>query len=204
MLTSLAFGIAFLLAFHFLAQRKATYKSAFGGVTLLLAFTVGIATAVFHQETLHSNHYLNQIQEDVPYEIDLTVHEKLKNTAKNSRYVSVINAIGANKSLGKVILNIKLPNQMEDLPIGSRLKIYTNIYKNKNPFNPNQFDYGKYLENQQIYGQVYVGEKQIVFGEAEVTLWSRFSNFRTRIIETLELSHFKKEERARTAPAKRS
>jgi len=191
---SLLIGIVLLFVFHFLAKRKVAYKTAFGVTTLISSFTIGISTAAFHNETLRPNHYLNRILEDKAYEIDITIHEKLKSTVKNLRYVSTVNAIDGHKSFGKIIFNIKLPNTIRDIPIGSRLKVYSNIYKNKNPFNPNQFDYGKYLENQQIYGQVYTDESLIIFEESEITLWSRFSNYRTRIIQNLELSHFKKEE----------
>jgi competence protein ComEC len=122
------------------------------------------------------------------------VHEKLKNTTKNARYVSTIYSIDNHESFGKIILNIRKPNQIDDLLIGSQVKVIGSIYKNKNPFNPNQFDYGKYLENQQIYGQVYVDERKITIGQTETTVWSNFSNFRTKIIQNLTLSHFKKEE----------
>ncbi|WP_284652805.1 ComEC/Rec2 family competence protein [Flavobacterium terrisoli] len=191
---SLAIGILFLFAFHFLAKRKPIYKYSFGAFTLFVSFAIGISTAAFHQETLRQNHYINQIQDDAPHELTIIIHEKIKNTVKNSRYVSNVNAIDNHASFGKIILNIREPNQIADLPIGSQLKVYGSIYKNKNPFNPNQFDYGKYLETQQVYGQVYVSENQIRIGKTVTTLWSRFSNYRTDIIQNLELSHFKKEE----------
>lgn len=191
---SLLIGILFLTAFHFWAKRKTIYQSAFGFTTLLLSFIIGISTAAFHNETLRPNHYLNQIQEETSYEIDLTIREKLKSTLKNSRYISDVNAIDSNKSFGKIILNIKQSEPTFHLPIGSRIKVYGGIYKNKNPFNPNQFDYGKYLENQQIYGQIYTGENQIILGKTDVSLWAFFSNFRSKIIQNLEQSQFKKEE----------
>lgn len=191
---SLLIGILFLTAFHFWAKRKTIYQSVFGITTLLLSFIIGISTAAFHNETLRPNHYLNQIQEEVYYEIDITIREKLKSTLKNSRYISNVNAIDGNKSFGKIILNIKQTKPALHLPIGSRIKVYGGIYKNKNPFNPNQFDYGKYLENQQIYGQIYTGENQIILGKAEVSLWAYFSNFRSKIIQNLEQSEFKSEE----------
>ncbi|RKS01518.1 ComEC/Rec2 family competence protein [Flavobacterium sp. 102] len=191
---SLLIGILFLLFFHFLSKKKPIYQFIFGTLTLLISFNIGISTCLFHKETLRQNHYLNQIEDDSFHEIKLVVHEKLKSTPKNSRYVSVIHTIDNRQSFGKIILNIRKPNQIEDFPIGSHVKVTGSIYKSKNPFNPNQFDYGKYLENQEIYAQVYIDEKQMTIGKFESTLWSGFSNFRTKIIQNLKTSRFKTEE----------
>jgi competence protein ComEC len=191
---SVLIAIILLTIFHFLSRRKPIYKSIFGTLTLLISFIIGMTTSLFHNDSLRYNHYRNQTEDDSFHEIKLMVHEKLKNTTKNARYVSTIYSIDNHESFGKIILNIRKPNQIDDLLIGSQVKVIGSIYKNKNPFNPNQFDYGKYLENQQIYGQVYVDERKITIGQTETTVWSNFSNFRTKIIQNLTLSHFKKEE----------
>ncbi len=187
-------GLIFMVILHFFSNKKPSCKAVFGALTLLVSFTIGIATALFHNDTLRRNHYLNQIAEDSTHKITLSLHEKLKSSAKNVRYVAHIQNIDHHKSFGKIILNIRKPNQIHDLPVGSRLAIIGSIYKNKSPFNPNQFDYGKYLETQQIYGQIYADENQIAVGETEPTIWSKFSNFRAEIIQNLALSQFKKEE----------
>ncbi|MFN3967691.1 ComEC/Rec2 family competence protein [Flavobacterium sp.] len=191
---SILIGLVFMLALHFGCKRKPICKSFFGILTLGISFFIGLATSIFHNESLRQNHYLNQLAEETSHQITLQVNEKLKSSAKNSRYVANIQNVDHHKSFGKVILNIRQYNKIQDLPIGSQVNLFGTIYKNKNPFNPNQFDYGRYLENQQIYGQIYTDEKQMVIGKTESTLWSRFSNFRTEIIRNLSLSQFKKEE----------
>ncbi|MEK8179398.1 ComEC/Rec2 family competence protein [Flavobacterium buctense] len=192
-LISLLIGVLFLTLFHFFSK-KPIYKFLFGTFTLLVSFIIGITTCIFHKESLRPNHYLHQIEENSSHKIKLVLHEKLKNTAKNSRYISTVTSIDNQQSLGNLILNIRKPNQIDDWSIGSHVEVIGSIYQNKNPYNPNQFDYGKYLENQEIYGQVYVNEKQIILDETESNLWTAFSNFRTQIIQNLQLSNFKKEE----------
>jgi competence protein ComEC len=191
---SLLIGILFLTLFHFFSKKTPVFKFFFGTFSLLVSFNIGITTCIFHKESLHPNHYLNQIEEESSYKIKLVLHEKLKNTAKNSRYVSTVTSINNRNSLGNLVLNIRKPNQIDDLPIGSQVEVFGRIYQNKKTFNPNQFDYGKYLENQEIYAQIYSNEKEIEMGKPEETLWSRFSNFRGEIIQNLTSSHFKKEE----------
>ena len=196
----IVFGSLFLAAFllllsHFLIQKKNFSILFFGYVTLLISFLTGISTSIIHKETYNNNHYTNQIRDyDKSYLIELVVNEKLKNTKKNIRYVSFIKKINDAQSFGKIILNIKKTNQSDEIKIGTRLKVKGTIYKNRNPFNPYQFDYGKYLANQEIYAQLYTEKNQLRIGTPETTVWSQFSNFRTKIIKNLELSNFKKEE----------
>lgn len=191
---SILIGLVFMVLLHFGCKRKPNFLSLFGLLTLGISFFFGLATSIYHNDRLRQNHYLNHLTEESSQQITLQLNEKLKSTAKNSRYVASIQNIDHHKSFGKIILNIKQPNRIQNLPIGSQITLFGTIYKNKNPFNPNQFDYGHYLENQQIYGQIYADENQMILGKAESTLWTRFSNFRTEIIRNLSLSQFKKEE----------
>ena len=191
---SILIGLALMMVLHFGCKRKPFCQLVFGLFTLGTAFFFGLATSIYHNDRLRQHHYSHLSTEDTAQQITLKINEKLKSTPKNIRYVGNIQSIERHPSFGKIILNIKQPNRIPDLPIGSQITLSGTIYKNKNPFNPNQFDYGRYLENQQIYGQMYADGKHIVIKKTESTLWSRFSNFRTKIIRNLSLSHFKKEE----------
>lgn len=184
-----------LLFFHFMSRKKDDFKIIFGVSALLSSFLLGISTSVIHRETYRPLHYTNQLKDyETPHFIELVVNEKLKNTKKNTRYISTIISVDKQQSFGKIILNIKKPNQIDSIKIGAELNVIGILYKNRGSFNPNQFDYGKYLENQEIYAQVYANETQIKIIGKQKTIWSQFSNFRTKIIENLTLSNFKKEE----------
>ena len=191
----LALGIIGLLVSSFLSQKKYFYKIIFGIFTLWISFLIGISTSIIHKETYNPEHYTNQIQNyEKQYSVGLIVNEKLKSTPKNNRYISIIKSLNGNESFGKVILNIKKSASEKDIAIGTNLLVQSTIYKNRNPFNPNQFDYSRYLENQEIYAQIYAEESQIRIGKNTASIWSAFSNFRTKIIHNLEISNIKKEE----------
>jgi competence protein ComEC len=69
------------------------------------------------------------------------------------------------------------------------------LHKNKKPNNPNQFDYGRYLENQHIYGQIYSDYttlKTSTLPEKSVSYYA--SKLRNRIIHNLEKNNFSKTE----------
>lgn len=192
---SLALVIIALFIFSIYGQKNNYYKKLFGSFILLVSFLIGISTALIHKENLNPYHYTNQISDyEKVHNMDLLLVEKLKNTQKNNRYVSVLKKLNEEKSFGKVILNITKENENKNLKIGLRLKVNGIVFKNKNPLNPNLFDYGNYLENQEIYAQVYAKPEQIKIGNYEPSLWAGFSNFREKIISNLEHSAISKEE----------
>ena len=53
-----------------------------------------------------------------------------------------------------------------------------------------------FLENQQIYGQIYTSWSELKVITTENTIWSKFSNFRTKIIDNLKKSNFNETELA--------
>ena len=192
---SVLFCVFLLLVFHLLSKTKNNFKLIFGVLSLLTSLLLGVTSSIIHKETYNSLHYTNQIKDyENQHLIRLVINEKLKNTQKNTRYISTIRSVDKQQSFGKIILNIKKPNQIDSIKIGAELNVIGMLYKNKGSFNPNQFDYGKYLENQEIYAQVYANESQVKVIGKQKTIWSQFSNFRTKIIENLALSNFKKEE----------
>ncbi|MGL2965046.1 ComEC/Rec2 family competence protein [Flavobacterium sp. XGLA_31] len=179
---------------HFFYRNKQFWKISFGCFVYAISLLTGLLTATFHTDTLIPNHYINQITEDEErHKILLLINEKLKSSSRNQRYVCKVVQFDSLKSLGKLILAVpKTGNQ--NYKIGTLLTANGIVYKNKKPFNPNLFDYGKYLENQGIYAQVYAKSNQIKVSRYEPGLWANFSNFREKIIENLKRSAISKDE----------
>lgn len=193
--TGSALGIVGLLISSFYSQKKYFHKILFGSIVFLVSSLCGISTVLIHKENLSPYHYSNQITDyEKVHTLDLLLVEKLKSTQKNNRYVSSVKELDGTISYGKVILNIAKEDNAKKLKIGSHLMVIGIVFKNKNPLNPNMFDYGNYLENQEIYAQVYTKSNQIKIGNYESGLWAGFSNFRQTIISNLEHSAISKEE----------
>ncbi|MDN3678080.1 ComEC/Rec2 family competence protein [Flavobacterium paronense] len=192
---SLAISILILFISSLYSQKNSLIKILFGSIVFLVAFLIGISTRLIHKENLNPYHYTNQITDyEKVHNLDLLLVEKLKSTTKNNRYISLVKQLDGGRSFGKVILNITKKDKIKFLKIGTHLKVIGIVFKNKNPLNPNLFDYGKYLENQEIYAQVYSKPNQIKIRNYESSLWSGFSNFRETIISNLEHSAISKEE----------
>ena len=185
-----------ILLMNFLSNKKAIYKSLFGIFCLMTSLLIGSFTLVINNDTLNSNHYLKNLKStENEYSATIIIKEKLKSTSNNDRYVAKIIELNSKKSYGKIILNIRKDSLIPALEMGSHLKVIGSFYKNRKPNNPDQFDYGKYLENQQIYAQVYVDGSNIkISSQVDKTISYYASKLRNRIIHNLEKNNFSKSE----------
>jgi competence protein ComEC len=168
------------------SNRIEKIKPVFGLSVYIISILFGLLTSFLHKENRNLNHYTKQINDyDKEYDLDLLLLEKLKSSKKYTRYLCQITKLDKKKSIGKVILN---NNSNRNYNIGTHLKVKGTIFKNKKPSNPGLFDYSAYLENQEIYAQVYIFKNKIAIGKTEKNLLSYFSNFREKIILNLKKS----------------
>ncbi len=143
-------------------------------------------------ETNNPNHYIHHLPEsESEQSIEVIISEKLKSSFNSDRYIATLSSFDGTKSCGKILINIKKDPSVKTFENGIHLKLKASIYKNKKPTNPNQFDYSEYLENKQIYAQVYTNYYSIKvrsFHENSIAYFA--SKLRNRIISNLEKSHF--------------
>lgn len=185
------FGILYILF-----KNKSKYIFYFGLTTYLLSFLIGISTQVIHIDHFQKSNYshITTIFEE-PHSISVIIREKLKSTPFSDRYIALINSVDEKKQTGRIILNIQKDSLYHEFEIGAPLLIKGILSKNRPPNNPNQFDYSKYLENKQIYAQLYADVDEIKIGtEIEKNIWYYSSKLRTRIIRNLEKNNFHKTE----------
>jgi competence protein ComEC len=189
-------GFSFLSFFALYFYTKSKSSVYFGIVTYFLAFLIGITNAIIHTDYFQKNNYIhNKNIFEEPHNISVTIKEKLKKSAFSDRYIVILNHIDKKKQTGKLILNISKDNIDRNLIIGTNLLIRGILTKNKPANNPNQFNYSKYLENKQIYAQLYAEPNQIKIGsEIKKDIWYYSSLLRSRIIKNLEKNHFNKTE----------
>lgn len=189
--------ILFLSIFFFLiAKQSKVYSILFGFFSLMLSFGIGFSITTLHDERINENHYSHQIKNlDEMHFFEFLIKEKLKNTKNYNRYIISIQKIDQKESFGKVILNIKRNSNTSEFLIGSNGFVYGSIFKNRNPNNPMQFDYGKYLDRKQIYGQIYSENSKITLSPI-LTKNSGYyaSKFRTTVIQNLRNSGFNETE----------
>ena len=190
----ISFSLVSFVVLYF--YNKSAFPIYFGITTYFLSFLLGISNAIVHTEHFQKTHYIHtkHVFEE-PHEIYITINEKLKKSTFSDRYIATVNRINNEEQSGKLLLNISKDSVEQSLSIGTNLVIKGILTKNKPPSNPNQFDYSKYLENKQIYAQLYTDIQDIKIGsEIKKDIWYYSSLLRSRIIKNLENNNFNKTE----------
>jgi len=190
--SSLFIAALFSAVAYFWCTKKPHHNRYFGLSIFGLAFAVGMSTQTIHTDAYQKNHFtqLPNIFEQ-PHTFTIVLKEKLKNTANNQRYVALVNQVDSTMCSGKLLLNINKDSLNHSFIIGNRLQIQGSLYPNMAPKNPFQFDYGTYLKNKQIYGQLYANATQIkVSYRIEKDVWYYAAQIRNIIIDNLKKDGF--------------
>jgi competence protein ComEC len=190
--TFLFLATLFLGGMYYWYTKKYNQLGIFGISLYITAFGIGLSSQTIHTETYQKNHFtqVNSVFEQ-KHTFNLVLREKLKSSTSSQRYVAIIHQIDTTVCAGKIVLNIKKDSLHHSFIIGNRLQIKGNLYPNSDPKNPNQFDYGSYLRNKQIYGQLYADATDIrVSSLIEKDIWYHADQIRNTIITNLTKDGF--------------
>ena len=191
--SGIAFGVAYM------QNHKEYQPKPFFSICLYsLFFCIGITTTIIHNDTNKKDHYMHHL---VAFEknrsIRVLIREKLKNTTKNARYIAEIKQVDQAQQSGKILLNVKRDTALKEFIPGTGLLIRGQLVLNFKPGNPDQFDYGRYLETKGIYAQLFTKSPDLTVNpELTKDIWYYTSQFRNTIIGNLARNGFKKEELA--------
>lgn len=188
-LTALTVTITLFLITFFSYKKN---KIFFGILSCFFSFFIGIITLLFHTESLQKTNYIHfEKAFEKPQFITVTLREKLKSNDYNDRYIALFNQIGKKTCTGKIIINIQKDKTPDLLIIGNIIRVKTILQHNNSPKNPNQFDYGQYLKDKQIYAQIYAEKSEISINRIiKKDIWYYAAKLHSRIINNLEKSHF--------------
>jgi competence protein ComEC len=192
----LFFFICISVIAFFVSKRDFVNPIYFGFATYFLAFGIGASSQIIHTNSFQKSNYIQSTAIfEKPHLVAVTIREKLRSSAYNDRYIVLVNQVDDAVKTGRILLNVRKDSLKHSFEIGSHLQINGSLYKSGPAKNPNQFDYGKYLEGKQIYAQMYADASEIKIGSIiEKDVWYYTSKLRTKIIRNLENSNFNKAE----------
>ena len=181
---------------YLVSKKQSANHLFFGASTYLLAFVIGLTTQTIHTDSRQENNYIHyKTIFDKTHELTVTIREKIKSSNYNNRYIVDVKKIDRSEFSGRILLNIRKDSLKLPLEIGTTLRINSNLIENGITKNPNQFDYGKYLKNKQIYAQIYTESSKIKTSSLITkNAWYYASVLRTKIIGNLEKIEFNKTE----------
>lgn len=190
----LILGSFFVLLLIYFLVRKRKIKSIFYRFLILVyAGILGVFTQVLHNDVLNKDHYFHHMSPDKQI-VRVTLETKLKPNSYNHRYYAKVEALDNHKNTGKLLISINKNLYPKEPEIGTVFDVYTKIIPNPIPKNPNQFDYGRYLEKQKVYAQVYVDTTNAKQINIRKTSHYYTHKIRNKIIDNLRQSDFSPKE----------
>lgn len=190
-LTTLVFLLVLLAGIHAVAIRYAKIKWVFGLLIGGCSFALGIGTLSLHNPNFVQDHYIHHLKKSGEHhQFTVVLRERLKTSARYSRYVANVTSVDKQHSKGKILLQLdktKFPNY---LTVGTNLQVSGKISLSKPPDNPDQFDYAKYLANKSILAQMYVYEPVATNRQFDKDAFYYADALRHRILANLQKAHF--------------
>jgi competence protein ComEC len=164
-------------------------KPAFFAVTAVALAMLGMLTETVHDARQQPHHFTNLAEPRKVVLAKIVIQEKRRRSAAGERFVAHICSINGKASTGEILLYAQ--GFKKPLYVGQTMTVFARLVPYQRPLNPNQFDYGKYLENQSIYGKIYLKPTDIVrYHASQRSFWFHADGFRRRIIRDLSQTGF--------------
>ncbi|MBK5214664.1 MAG: ComEC/Rec2 family competence protein [Flavobacteriaceae bacterium] len=196
----LKYVLAILLAVAILwlwARKQLIQTVYFGIATYLCFFAIGYFSYQIRLPQFQPKHFSHVFTGDNSAILQLKITRILKPDKFNLKYFATVNAINGIPTNGKLLLNITKDSLKKSFNPDEILLVSASISEIPKPLNPHQFDYSKYMESQEVYGQLRISEKEILkTGKGSKTILGIAQNFRTGIVEKLQKTKLKTDERA--------
>ncbi len=180
-----------LITLHFTTSKRLFFKWLFGVFTVLFFTVFGI---FLHKNTLPkntANHYY-PLNNNLPHTVFIEIKEALKPTSYQDKYLAKVIAIDGKNKTGLLLVNIDKDSLTpKPLSVGSRFFTRGIITKVPSPKNPYQFDYGNYLKQKRIYGQLSIANNELLAANSKangVRVWA--VRFRESIQKKLQTHAF--------------
>jgi competence protein ComEC len=189
----LLFTSLIVLSFLFFwVKKNQNTKLYFALLSYFISFLIGMSSLIVQTDSFQKNNYSNdQSVFEKEISTNVIIREKLKNTIYNQRYIAIVQNIDNKNYSGSILLSLPLKSINNAFEVGTILEIKGYLQRNKKPDNPNQFDYGDYLNRKQIYAQLYSDSENIkIAAQPQKDIWFYIAKIRSRIIRNLEKSHF--------------
>lgn len=188
----LSLSLILLSILFFWTKNNQNTKGYFSILSYFISFLIGMSSLIIQTDSFQKRNYSNDNSVfEKEHTITLIIREKLKNNLYNNRYIALVQTIDNRNYSGRILLNISKKSVRNSFEVGTKLSIQGYLQKNKKPDNPNQFNYGNYLNQKQIYAQLYAESGNIKISlKPQKDIWFYIAKIRTRIISNLEKSHF--------------
>ena len=193
-LHSILFGLLFntlcFLAVYFYVIKKKLNTFFFESVVVLLCLNSGILSNYFNRQINHKEHFLNSILERNL--IQGLVTEKLKSTTYYDKFILKAEHINGQNCIGKILLYVPKKEKIE-IEVGNKIKVFETPKILQNALNPNQFDYSKYLKNQNVFHEIKIKETNTIVVSTDTNFYYYINLIKSKLLKSYDVKSFKKD-----------
>jgi competence protein ComEC len=176
-------GLILLGLVYFLSNKLLNPRFYFAFSSFLMFFLIGVSRLSLSKDIFSQSYYSKYLKKH--NSLILEVNKTLKPSKNYNKYIVAIKQLNNKKVSGRLLLNIKKDSLSAPLGIGQFLFTEASVLGLPNPKNPFQFDYKSYLENQNIYKQIYVSNSELIpLKKHQKSIFSLAQNFRSSIIKS--------------------
>lgn len=189
-LLGLTFNIFCFLAVYFYIIKKKLNTFVFESVVVLLCLNLGILSNYFNTQINYKSHFSNSILERNL--IQGLVSEKLKSTTYYDKFILKSTHINGQNCMGKILLYVP-KKQKTEIEIGNKIKLFETPKILQNALNPNQFDYSKYLKNQNVFHEIKIKETNTISVSTDINFYYYINLIKSKLLKSYDVKSFKKD-----------
>ena len=182
-----AFGFS---VFYFLNTKKKLQSLFFELFVLIVSIFLGVFSAYLHKEINSKNHFSNFLSDK--NSIQGIVSEKLKSSVFYDKYVLKTTLLNEQNCNGTIIFYVpkKANKQIE---VGNVIKVLETLTLLQNSFNPHQFDYSKYLQNQNIFYELKLKTSNTLLVSVANNFYHYINFIKSKLLKSYPIESFKKD-----------
>lgn len=185
--TSVFSVIGFEIA-YFLNTKKKFQSYSFEGFVLILSLISGTFSAYLHKETNSKNHFSNFLSET--NSVQGVVSEKLKSTVYYDKFILKTASVNEQNCSGKIIFYV--PKKAKKIiEVGNKIKAFETPTLLQNSFNPHQFDYSKYLQNQNIFYELKLKDTDKLEVSEDANFYHYINLMKSKLLKSYQVNSFK-------------
>lgn len=184
------FGFFGFVIAYFLNAKKKFQSYFFEGFVLILSLAFGLFSTYLHREINSENHFSNFLfDKNIVQGI---VSEKLKSTVYYDKFILKTTSINEQNCKGKIVFYV--PKKVKKtIEVGNKIKVFETPKALLNSFNPHQFDYSKYLQNQNIFHEIKLKEKDFIDVSRDSNFYHYINLIKSKLLKSYPIDSFKSE-----------
>ncbi|TVZ53109.1 ComEC/Rec2 family competence protein [Dokdonia sp. Hel_I_53] len=191
-LLSVIFCFITLVSLHIAAGKLSFSEIPFIIVVLFLFIGLGYLKSYSTDQRVNDRHYLHLLEKH-PQRLLFSIKNRLKSSQFQDKYIISVHLIDQEPAIGDLLLSVKKDSVSKKMAVGKWYHAKTLILPLPFQKNPYQFDYGNYLQQRQIYGQLLLSEQELILSNKTSSgFMVSASRFRESVLNKLHSCHFTK------------